>query len=275
MKGAREELAQFLRSRRERVKPAAVGLKVGARRRTPGLRREEVAQLADVGLSWYTWLEQGRDIQVSEPLLERLARALHMTPAERAHLFELAHGRPAPRPVLAAKEASEALQRVLDAHPYPAVATTIRSDIVAWNRAAAILYGDFGLLPSAERNALRTLFTVPSRRTLMPDWEKTARASVARFRHDAARARDRAPFDALASDLRAASPDFARFWEAHDVAEGIEGQKQLVHPKAGAITFDHLSLTHVEPDGRELRVTFYAPQPGTSTERADALFSRR
>nr|WP_253895309.1 helix-turn-helix transcriptional regulator [Corallococcus exercitus] len=113
----RAELARFLRSRRERVRPEDVGLPSGSRRRTPGLRREELARLADVGVSWYTWLEQGRDIHVSEPLLERLVVALRLTPTERLHLFELAHGRPAPRAVSAPDAVSDALQRLLDAHP--------------------------------------------------------------------------------------------------------------------------------------------------------------
>src|SRR5690242_3470091 len=139
----RVELAQFLRTRRARVLPVDVGLPGGGRRRTPGLRREEVAQLADVGVSWYTWLEQGRDIHVSEPLLERLARALRLTPTERAHLFALAQGRPAASPLIAPAGVSEALQRVLDVHPFPALVATMRWDYLAWNTAAVRLYGDF------------------------------------------------------------------------------------------------------------------------------------
>src|SRR5712664_209881 len=123
---ARAELARFLRSRRARIRPADVGLPQGTRRRALGLRREEVARLADVGVSWYTWLEQGRDIHVSEPLLERLAHALRLTATERAHLFALAHGRPAARPVITPTAVSGALQRVLEAHPFPALVSTMR-----------------------------------------------------------------------------------------------------------------------------------------------------
>nr|WP_093517290.1 helix-turn-helix transcriptional regulator [Stigmatella erecta] len=269
----RDELARFLRSRRARVRPADVGLPDGRRRRTPGLRREEVAVLADVGVSWYTWLEQGRDIHVSEPLLERLARALRLTPTERAHLFELAHGRPASRPSRAPQAVSDTLQRVIDAHPYPALVSTRRWDVLAWNAAAAIVYGDYGQLPAGRRNGLWSMFTQPERRALMPDWEGAARRSVAGFRLDAARAADRAEFDALAAELASVSPEFARFWSEHAVMDQVpEGRKALVFPGVGVIEFEHVTLMHAEPDGRELRVSLYSPQPGESTARARKLF---
>jgi transcriptional regulator with XRE-family HTH domain len=269
----REELASFLRSRRARVQPGDVGLTSGSRRRTPGLRREEVAQLADVGVSWYTWLEQGRDIQVSEPFLERLSRALRLTPTERAHLFELASGRPAPRPVLAPATVSPALQRVLDAHPYPALAATMRWDVLAWNQPAALLYGDFGDGRPELRNGVWRMFMSPASRAQLPDWARAARNTVARFRLDAARAADRAPFDALVAELSRVSPEFVRLWGENDVVELTEGAKQIIHPVAGAIVFDHVALAHREPDGRELRVTLYAPKPGEDEKRARRLFA--
>ena len=267
----RSELAEFLRTRRARVRPADVGLPNGERRRTPGLRREEVAQLADVGVSWYTWLEQGRDIHVSEPLLERLALALRLTATERAHLFELAHGRPAPRPAEPAR-VSAALQRVLDTHPYPAIVATPLWDLVAWNAAASVLYGDFALLSPKERNHLWSIFTNPERRARMPQWEHTARRSVAGFRLEAARAADRSAFDALAAELMRVSPDFARFWNDHEVVELPAGSKVVVHPEVGAIEFEHVTLSYSEPDARALRVTLYTPTPGESSERARVLF---
>ncbi|WP_163991094.1 helix-turn-helix transcriptional regulator [Pyxidicoccus caerfyrddinensis] len=270
----RAELAQFLRTRRARVRPAEVGLPAGTRRRTPGLRREEVARLADVGVSWYTWLEQGRDIHVSEPLLERLARALHLTPTERAHLFELAHGRPAARPAIAPARVSDALQRVIDDYPFPALVSTRRWDVLAWNAPAVILYGDFGLLPPERRNGLWSLFMNPDRRARMPGWEADARRAVAGFRLDAARAADRTEFDALVEELASVSPEFARFWGEHDVVEGPEGLKVIDHPGLGVIEFEHVALTHSEPDGHQLRVTLYSPRPGASTTRARKLFRR-
>ena len=268
----RAELAQFLRSRRARVLPADLGLPAGGRRRTPGLRREEVARLADVGVSWYTWLEQGRDIHVSEPLLERLARALRLTPTERAHLFALAHGRPPAQPVIAPAVVSGALQRVIDAHPFPALVSTMRWDVLAWNTASSILYGDFGLIPAEERNGLRLMFTDPERRARMPGWESDARGAVARFRLEAARAADRTEFDALVAALASISPEFARFWGEHDVVERAEGVKAINHPDAGLIEFEHVTLAHAEADGHALRVTLYSPRPGESTERARRLF---
>jgi hypothetical protein len=217
----RAELAEFLRSRRARVRPADVGLPQGSWRRTPGLRREEVAQLADVGASWDTWLEQGREIRVSEPLLERLARVLRLTPAERAHLFLLAQGRPPSRLASAPVAVSEALRRTLDAHAFPAVVSTLRGDFLAWNRPAVLLYGDFGGDAAGHRNGLWMMFTDPVKRARMPDWD--ARASVARFRADAARVADRGEFDALAAELCEVRPDFSRLWGEHDVVEVTEG----------------------------------------------------
>ncbi|NOK19643.1 helix-turn-helix domain-containing protein [Corallococcus carmarthensis] len=270
----RAELARFLRSRRERLHPEDVGLSSGSRRRTPGLRREELARLADVGVSWYTWLEQGRDIHVSEPLLERLVVALRLTPTERLHLFELAHGRPAPRPVSSPDSVSDALQRLLDAHPFPALVSTRRWDIVAWNAAATVLYADLAQPAAEERNGLWALFMNPDRRASMPSWEEAVRRAVAGFRMDAARAADRSEFDALVEKLQAASPEFARLWSEHDVVETPSMLKVILLPELGPIEFENVTLTYSEPDGRELRVSFYAPRPGPNLERARKLFPR-
>ncbi|WP_233604989.1 helix-turn-helix transcriptional regulator [Corallococcus sp. AB030] len=270
----RVELAHFLRSRRERLRPEDVGLPSGSRRRTPGLRREELARLADVGVSWYTWLEQGRDIHVSEPLLERLVVALRLTPTERLHLFALAHGRPASMPVRSPESVSDALQRLLDAHPFPALVSTRRWDIVAWNAAATVLYADLELPASSleERNGLWALFMNPERRARMPSWDEAVRRAVAGFRMDAARAADRSEFDALAEKLQSASPEFARLWSEHDVVETASMVKVFLLPKWGPIAFENVTLTYSEPDGRELRVSFYSPRPGPNLERTRKLF---
>ena len=238
------------------------------------MRREEVARLADVGVSWYTWLEQGRNIHVSEPLLERLARALRLSPTERTHLFELAHGRPAARPATTPVAVSPTLQGVLDAYRYPALAYTTRWDILAWNKPVTFLYGDFALLPAESRNMLWGLFTSPEVRERMPGWEVDARRAVAGFRLEIARVADRTEFDSLASKLMQASPEFARMWSEHDVAEVPEGAKQIAHPDVGVIEFEHVTLTHAEPDGRELRVVYYVPRKGESELRAQRLFQQ-
>ena len=266
----RSELGHFLRTRRARLRPSDVGLTEGARRRTPGLRREEVAQRAQV--SWYTWLEQGRDIHVSEPFLERLVQALRLTPSERAHLFALAQGRPAASPLIAPVGVSEALQRVLDVHPVPAIVATMRWDCLAWNTPAVRFYGDFARLAPPLRNGLWSLFTDPAKRRMMPAWEQNARASVQRFRLDAARAADRSAFDELAAALSRVSPEFARWWNDHDVVEVIEGSKELIHPEVGLVRFEYVTLTQAEPDGRVLRVTFYSPKDAESEERTRPLF---
>ncbi|RKH11817.1 XRE family transcriptional regulator [Corallococcus sp. CA053C] len=270
----REELARFLRSRRARVRPEEVGLPTGPRRRTPGLRREEVARLAAVGISGDTWLEQGRDIHVSEPLLERLARTLRLTPTERAHLFDLAHGRPAARPELSTAAVSDTLRRILDAHPFPALVSNRRWDVLAWNDAAASLLGDLIRTPVEQRNGLWALFMNPERCALMPGWEVDARRAVAGFRLDAARAADRAEFDALATALAEVSPEFARIWNEHDVVEIPEGLKVLIHPDVGPVEFEHVTLSHADADGHALRVSLYSPRPGQCLERARKLVPR-
>lgn len=264
----RTELASFLRARRSRLAPSAVGLPAGTRRRTPGLRREEVALLAEVGVSWYTWLEQGRDIHVSESLLERLAQALRLDHAERSHLFELAQGR-SPRQVAAPAEVvSDALQRTLDAHPNPAVVVTPRWDVVALNAPALALFGD-----RRGMNALWSMFAEPRMKAKAPDAGGHARNLVARFRYDAGRAADRAPFDELAAELALRSPEFRALWEAHELLAAPEGSKVVTHPAAGDIELDHVTLLHVEPDGRTLRVMLYTPRPGVSAARALAAYA--
>jgi hypothetical protein len=225
-------------------------------------------------VSWYTWLEQGRDIHVSAPLLERLVVALRLTPTERQHLFELAHGRPAARSVRPPETVSVALQRMINAHPFPALVSTRRWDIVAWNPPATRLYEDLNLehVAPEERNGLWALFMNPARRAHMPAWDATVRRAVAGFRLDAARAADRAEFDALVEKLQAASPEFARLWREHDVGETPSMLKVLLHPDLGPVEFENVTLTHSEQDGQELRVSFYSPLPGPSLERARHWF---
>jgi transcriptional regulator with XRE-family HTH domain len=264
---ARPELAAFLRGRRARVHPQDVGLPNGSRRRTPGLRREEVAQLADVGASWYTWLEQGRDIHVSEALLERLAQALRLSPSERSHLFVLAQGRMPSIKTHAQASVSTTLRRVIDVHPYPAVVTTPRRDVVAMNEAAEVLFGKM-----VGQNSLRTMFANPKERKRRPTWEPDARRLVALFRIEAGRAADRSEFDALVTELSETSEDFRRLWQEHEITDVIEGAKIVSHPDVGEMDLEHVTLMHAEPDGRALRVTLYTPKPGVSSTRAAKLF---
>lgn len=267
----RTELASFLRVRRSRLAPSSVGLPSGTRRRTPGLRREEVALLAGVGVSWYTWLEQGRDIHVSEGVLERLSQALDLDHVERSHLFELAQGRPPTPPRRGdapAEIVSDMLQRAIEAHSNPVVVTTTRWDVVALNTAAVALWGD-----RRGMNSLCFMFEENPLQPRTPEASAHARNMVARFRYEAGRAADRAPFDELASELGKRSQEFRALWGAHELLATPEGAKVVHHPAVGDIELDHIVLLHVEPDGRTLRVTFYTPRPGVSASRVRIVYA--
>ena len=250
----RAELAAFLRDRRGRVRPANVGLPEGARRRTPGLRREEVALLAGVGASWYTCLEQGRDIQVSEALLERLSGALQLGAAERSYLFELAQGR-SPRPLVATEPSmSPALARAIEAHRHPVTVSTLRWDVVAMNGPALNLWGD-----QRGTNALRTMFLGNMQPLATEEGRAHARNLVARFRAEAARASAYGQFKEIADELMAKSAEFRQLWSQHDLYAEPDGTKIIDIPGTGRIELEHVTLMHVEPDGRTLRVLFYSP----------------
>jgi len=253
----RRDLTAFLVSRRARLAPPDVGLVTGARRRTPGLRREEVAQLAGVGISWYTWFEQGRDIQVSAHFLENLSRALRLDRSEREFLFALAQHLPAPLTRFAAPKVTETMQHVLDSYPHPAHIKTPRWDIVAWNNSMAEVFGDFQDLPEEERNTMWLLFTKPVYRNIMHDWETDARRVIARFRLDFGRSGNDPAFVALVRNLEQASPEFARWWGQHDVDGYGEGVKRVRHPRLGNIEYEHAAFT---ADGDpNLRLVLYTP----------------
>jgi transcriptional regulator with XRE-family HTH domain len=260
----RGELAHFLRARRAALLPEDVGLPSGGRRRTPGLRREEVATLAGVGTTWYTWLEQGRDVRASLDVLEALARALRLTPAERGHLILLGRGEQGPSCRPPAEKASATLTRLV-AHlgPNPAYILGRRWDYLAWNDAArAVFCWDPGPDPSS-RNHIWQTFMDPLRRELMPDWERGARRLVAKFRADSARHIDDPAFERLIESLRAASPEFQRWWERHEVATLGEGRKELQHPVVGRLVFEHAAFRHeLSPDQR---LVLYSPRADEDT----------
>src|SRR4051794_13443102 len=215
----RDELAHFLKARRASLLPEDVGLPGGGRRRTPGLRREEVAQLAGVGTTWYTWLEQGRDVRASRSVLEALAQALRLTPAERAHLILLGRGEELSGEELPRETVSPTLQRLIEnLGTGPAYILGRRQDYLAWNRALAVVMGDPAELPEGRRNQIWATFTDPRRRRMMSDWEETARSAVARFRADCARHVGDPSFDELISALLEASPEFREWWPRHEVA---------------------------------------------------------
>ena len=264
-------LGVFLKDRRAKLDPAAFGFG-SARRRTPGLRREEVAGLADVSATWYTWLEQGRGGPPSADVLERLAAALRLTPPEREHLFLLAQHRPPEvrRPV--SPSVSPQLQRVLDSMEFsPAFVKTSAWDIVAWNRAAVAVLGDYAALAPEQRNLLRMFFCNPHARTRMsqPHWESNARLLVASFRLETSRFGVSESAQALVAELCQSSPEFASMWRDNDVSNYGEGIKHLEHPVTGPLSLEY--STFAVSDQPDLSLVIFAPATPADAERVRAL----
>ena len=269
-------LGAYLKDRRARLDPASLGY-AAVRRRTPGLRREEVAQRAHISATWYTWLEQGRGGAPSGAVLERIAGALLLGEAEREHLFLLALGHaPEPRYRLD-DDVSPRIQRVLDAFPSsPALVRTLTWDVVAWNRAADAVFGYEGL-PLAERNILRRIFCDAGKRAAQLEREQVQRFVVAAFRADVARARaagqSDAGVDALVRELTQTSPEFAALWQENDVRPYGEGVKRLAHPVAGVIAMEYSSFG---VDGRpDLGLVVYNPATQDDADKVRALMERR
>ncbi len=255
----REQLAEFLKTRRARLSPVDVGLPPGRRRRTPGLRREEVALLASVGVSWYTSLEQGRDVKPSAQVLEGIAEALRLSPEERRHLRTLADQNPPQDLVAPAQTASPTLRTILDdLGTCPAYAISAPGDLTYWNLAAERVFMlSSPIRPPHERNLLWRLFVEPETRKLYASWEETARATLAHVRADFANYPGDARFEALVEDLTQASPEFREWWPEHDVSGEPDGRKRLLHPEVGPLVLEYSTL-HVPADP-DLRVNVYAP----------------
>ena len=259
----RRELADFLRSRRLRLSPEQAGLSSGVRRRTQGLRREEVALLADTSTTWYTWLEQRRDIRVSGPLLDRLARALQLDAGERLHLFALA-GLPLPLDTGLNEQVSAAAERFVQGLTgQPAYVLGRRWDYLTWNRAAEQVFGPIASLPSDERNVLRRMFLDPARRQLHTDWPCAAAGMVARFRADCAPYIGEPWCAALIEELSTRSPEFRRLWLRHDVKFNSDGLKDFQHPQVGRLMLEHLVLRL--PDAPGLGIVVYTALPDWKT----------
>lgn len=261
----RRDLADFLRTRRMRLSPEQVGLISGGRRRTPGLRREEVAQLAHVGVSWYTLLEQGRDIHPSREVLQSIADALQLTPAERQHLFLLADQQPLVDSHTPHEEISPALRRVLDAlNPLPAYVIGRRWDYLAWNTAAARVLLPAKMAPPYEYNAIWRIFTDPARHQYnLTAWEQLAQKVLAEFRADSVRFAHEEWFKCLIADLQRVSPEFRTWWPRHDVRGQADVRKELEHPVVGHLMFEHTTLqVSTMP---ELKIMIYTPLPETDT----------
>ena len=250
-------LGTYLKVRRAKLDPAAFGF-ASERRRTPGLRREEVAQRANISPTWYTWLEQGRGGAPSADVLDRIAQALMLTDVEREHLFLLGLGRPPEVRYRKDEGVTPRLQRVLDAlEPSPALIRTATWDVVAWNRAATVMLTDYGSLPPEQRNILRFIFLDPRVRAAQYDWASVARYVVGAFRVDAARAGAAAEVEPLVDELCRLSPEFKALWRDNDVRSHGEGVKHIRHPVLGPIAFEYSAFA---VDGRpDLSMVVYNP----------------
>lgn len=253
----RQALADFLRKRRACLSPSDVGLPPGIRRRTPGLRREEVAQLANIGTSWYVWLEQARDVHPSMQVLECLAQALQLTPNERRHLFLLA-GQPLPAHAFPAEEfARPTLQRVLDSlNPAPAYIMGRRWDYLAWNNAADKIFAISQPSPPHALNMIWRVFTNAERKR-SPQWARLARAVLAEFHTASARYPGDAWFEELIEDLKQVSPEFRTWWPQHEASRSIDGYKNIEHPVYGRLEFEHTTLQ--DPTNPDIRIMIYTP----------------
>jgi transcriptional regulator with XRE-family HTH domain len=263
---AENQLGAYLKDRRAKLDPAALGFSP-ERRRTQGLRREEVAQRANISPTWYTWLEQGRGGAASADVLDRIARALMLTEVEREHLFLLGLGHLPEARYQKNDTITPRLQRVLDAlNPVPAMIRTALWDVLAWNKAASVMLIDYGSLPPNERNILRYIFLDPRMRAAQYDWESVARFAIGSFRVEAARAGAAAEIAPLVEELSRLSPDFKRLWE-DNVVQGPLGEmvKHIRHPVLGPLAFE---VSAFAIDGRtDLSMVIYNPATEADAEK--------
>ncbi|MFH9610937.1 helix-turn-helix domain-containing protein [Streptomyces sp. NPDC017448] len=263
----RAELSEFLRTRRARLQPQDVGLpEFGRHRRVPGLRREELAQLAGVSVAYYTRLEQGNGRNVSAEVLDAIAGALRLTDAEQAHLTHLArparHGKKR-RPARAQRVRTGLLYLLGSMEGIPAYVTGARSDILAWNPMAAAVFGDWGALPPAERNWARLVFLSPGYRDLFVDWGSKASDMVSYLRLYAGCHPDDPELSALVGELSVKSDEFRRLWATHNVKEKGHGTKLIRHPLAGDLTLAYETLNL--PDDEEQHLVTYHAEPGSES----------
>jgi transcriptional regulator with XRE-family HTH domain len=223
-----------------------------------------VAALAGVGTTWYTWLEQGRDVQASLDVLEALARALKLTPVERGHLITLGRGEAAPPPPAERERVSPTLRRLIDnLNPSLAYLLGSRWDVLAWNRAYVAVFGDPLQFPPGKRNHAWLTFMDPARRAMLPDWEQGAQRLLARFRADYASHVGDPSFEKLVEALKEGSPEFREWWTRHEVLGSGDGRKRIVHPTEGPLLFEHALFRHGENPEQVLML--YSPLPEEDT----------
>jgi transcriptional regulator with XRE-family HTH domain len=256
----RKELAEFLQAMRQRGAPEAFGFPTGARRRTLGLRREEVAQLANISATWYTWIEQGREVNVSAEALDRLALALKLSKTERTYLFDMADRRDPLAHINETDAAPEALNKMLDSITIPAYIMGRTWDLLAWNKPAEILFNgwldewslDDWQKGTPQPNLLRFVFLHASAKQFVVNWELRARRLVAEFRADCRSRLEEPALQKLVNELTQANPEFDRFWKQHDVLERQGGQREFNHPQHGLISYQQVTLRPVEQEQLKL-----------------------
>jgi transcriptional regulator with XRE-family HTH domain len=264
----RRHLSEFLKSCRARILPADLGLPEGGRRRTPGLRREDVAALAGVSVTWYTWLEQGRDIKVSEHVLEQIAATLRMSSDERDYLFSLVQHRPPPaRP--SEVQVSGTIQRMIAALSVPALVMTERWDVLAWNDLVSAIFRDYGELSPENRNLLRILILNQEYQLEADEYAAMAHRVVPKFRMDFSQSANTEAFSELIDELLEASEVFRELWQSPELTSKSEGINAVRHPSYGGITFEHSSYV---PEGSPtLRVVIFAPHDEESAAKVEAI----
>lgn len=267
---SRRELGEFLRRRRTGVNRAEYDLPPVGRARTTGLRREEIAFLSGVSVTWYTWLEQGRDINPSRQVIDAIAVNLRLTHAEHDYLLGLAGFTPSPRPEpLAPAPVPSHVQHLLDAlDPAPAFAVTPHWDIAAWNPAYEHLFPGVVTAPAEERNLLVFVFTDPYVRTMLPDWDTTSRQFLAEYRAEAGGRIGGPDHVRLVGFLRGASPDFAAAWDEHEIDRFASRRRAFVHPVDGERVFEQVKIT--PQDAPDLTIVAYLPDPVLPASRADS-----
>jgi transcriptional regulator with XRE-family HTH domain len=267
----RKELGLFLRNRRERLVPEQVGLRPSRRRRTPGLRREEVAQLAGVGVTWYTWLEQGRDIRPSTQVLDAIARTLQFDAHEHSHLLTLA-GAAAPTVAVDCLSLCPTAQAIMDQlEPYPASVLNTRLDLLGYNRVFASFFEHIDDVPVEDRNVMWLSFTDPRWRRVIVDWDDVAGGMVAEYRAAMAQHLDEPAWKRLVDRLHDASPEFTEVWERHDVQIVESRTKRALHPVVGLLSLDYTNLWLGQRLGT--RIVAHTPADDRTRQRLERLYA--
>ncbi|MCX7749856.1 MAG: helix-turn-helix transcriptional regulator [Clostridia bacterium] len=266
-----KELGQFLKTRRARISPTQVGLPYGNRRRTPGLKREEVAQLANVSLTWYTWLEQGRPIKVSEQVLESIGHALLLDETEMQYVFMLSQLTMTEIKPQKSQLVSKPLQAVLDKlGPFPSFASDQYWNVIGWNASAKVIFGNFDKMNDRERNTIWRMFTNPSYKGLFAEWDKAARWIVSQFRLSCGIYASDQWFKKFVEELMIESNDFKQWWLEHNVAFEENFRKKLNVEPVGQLVFDFTSFD-VSSDPR-IKIAVHTPADEETFEKLKVLF---